>query len=186
MHSAFWPVGLAGSIPWFAALAGLLAAASPSMTQGVDIPVEPSTGRARRVLIVTGEDYAGHLWRETAPALAAALAEDPRLSVETLDDLTKLAGTPLGDYDAVVLHFKNYDRGVPGREAFDNLRGYVEGGGGLVLTHFACGAFREFRDEFVAVVGRVFQCVLGHDARVYANPGAAALLRRGVAWVAGL
>ena len=42
----------------------------------------------KRVLIVTGEDYKGHDWRATAPVLAAAIAEDPRLAVETVEGVT--------------------------------------------------------------------------------------------------
>jgi len=110
----------------------------------------------RRVLLVTGEDYAGHLWRETAPALAAALATDPRLAVEVHDDLTTLAGRDLSPYSAVVLHFKNYDPAVPGRQAFERLVRFSEAGGGLVLSHFACGAFEEYADEFEQLVGRVW------------------------------
>lgn len=109
-----------------------------------------------RVLIVTGEDYPGHKWRETAPVLQAELAKDPRLAVEVLTDLTLLASVRLGEYDAVVLHFKNYDPKVPGRKAYGNLAKYVEGGGGLVLLHFACGAFEEFKADFVNLAGRVW------------------------------
>ncbi len=109
-----------------------------------------------RVLIVTGEDYEGHLWPETAPALAEAIVGDARLDVTVTEDLTDLGLESLHDYDAVVLHFKNYDPAVPGREAFDNLCRFVDGGGGLVLVHFACGAFEEFRGEFAELAGRVW------------------------------
>ena len=34
--------------------------------------------------------------------------------------------------------------------------------------------------------GRVFHCLLGHDAEVYASPGARALYQRGIAWAAGM
>ncbi len=47
--------------------------------------------------------------------------------MEVLTDLTLLASVRLGEYDAVVLHFKNYDPKVPGRKAYDNLAKYVEG-----------------------------------------------------------
>jgi type 1 glutamine amidotransferase len=131
-------------------LLGLLAAA-PLACSAAD-EAFPS----RRVLLVTGEDYAGHLWQETAPALAASLAADPRLSVEVHDDLTTLATHDLSPYAAVVLHFKNYDPAVPGRQAFERLVRFSEAGGGLVLSHFACGAFEEYADEFEQLVGRVW------------------------------
>ena len=37
-----------------------------------------------------------------------------------------------------------------------------------------------------ATGGRVFHCLLGHDARVYETSGARALYQRGIAWAAGL
>ncbi len=122
------------------------------------------TVQGRRVLIITGEDYPGHTWKLTTPVLEAQYRLDPRLKVAVLDDLTKLASTPLADYNAVVMHFKNYDPQVPGRAAFDKLEKYVEDGGGLVLVHFACGAFQEFRTDFEKLAGRVWNPQLrGHD-----------------------
>lgn len=109
-----------------------------------------------RVLLVTGEDYAGHRWRETTPALREALEQDARMKVDVLDDLSKLAETDLAPYASVVLHFKNYDPKVPGRAGFDNLKQFVELGGGLVPVHFACGAFEEFKEEFEPLAGRVW------------------------------
>lgn len=110
----------------------------------------------RRVLIVTGEDYEGHDWRQTTPVLKAALEEDSRLRVEVLDDLEALGNKDLTPYAALILHFKNYDPQVPGRAGFDNLARFAENGGGLVLVHFACGAFEEFSDDFESLVGRVW------------------------------
>ena len=111
---------------------------------------------ARRVLIVTGEDYAGHRWQETTPVLEALIEEDPRLETEVLDDLTKLGATDLSPYAALVVHFKNYDPAVPGRAGLENLARFADSGGGLVLVHFACGAFEEHRGEWEELVGRVW------------------------------
>lgn len=121
-------------------------------------------GPPARVLLVTGEDYPGHLWQQTAPVVAALLAADPRLQVETVDDLNALRDLDLAARDVVVAHFKNYDPGVPGRAGFDALATFVANGGGLVLLHFACGAFQEFRDEFTRLAGRTWDPELrGHD-----------------------
>jgi type 1 glutamine amidotransferase len=118
---------------------------------------------ATRVLLVTGEDYPGHLWRETAPVLKAELAKDPRLAVELAEDLNVLRSPELGKYAAIVMHFKNYDAAVPGPEGQKNLEAFVKNGGGLVLVHFACGAFQEW-PEFVSIAGRVWDPKLrGHD-----------------------
>ena len=119
--------------------------------------VEKDTSEAKtRVLLVTGEDYPGHKWQDTAPALKAELEKHPQLSVALLTDLKQLASARLDKYDAVILHFKNYDPAVPGRQGFDNLAGYVKRGGGLMLVHFSCGAFEEFKSEFAALAGRVW------------------------------
>jgi type 1 glutamine amidotransferase len=121
---------------------------------------------ARRILIMTGEDYPGHKWKETTPVLKGQIAKDPRLAVDVAEDLTFLRSPRLHDYDAVVVHFKNYDPEVPGRSGFDNLAQFVERGGGVVLVHFACGAFQEFKDDFAKIAGRAWNPKMrGHDPR---------------------
>ncbi len=118
---------------------------------------------AKRVLLVTGQDYPGHKWQETAPVLAAALRADPRLGVTVTEDPATLAGPDLDSYDAIVLHFMNWEQPDPGPQARDNLRRFVEGGKGLVLVHFACGAFQDW-PEFANLAGRVWDPKLrGHD-----------------------
>ena len=119
-------------------------------------PAAEKSKDAARVLIVTGEDYPGHKWKETYPVLKAGLEEDSRLTVDVLADLKSLATVRLSDYDAVILHFKNYDANVPGRKGFDHLAEFVHGGGGLMILHFGCGAFEEFKEDFVKVAGRVW------------------------------
>jgi uncharacterized protein len=108
-----------------------------------------------RVLILTGEDH-HHNWKETTPVVKGFLEEDPRLTVDVLDDLSKISTTDFSPYGAVIIHFKNDDPAVPGRVAFDQINQYVRDGGGLVLLHFACGAFEEFRDDYENLVGRVW------------------------------
>src|SRR6056297_1120800 len=71
-------------------------------------PEPPSQQRAH-ILLVTGEDYPGHQWKKTFPVLKGELEKDARLTVDVLSDLNRLVDAPLADYDAVVLHFKNYD-----------------------------------------------------------------------------
>jgi len=121
---------------------------------------------AKRVLIVTGEDYPGHKWKLTTPVLKDQIAKDARLAVDVSEDLNTLRSPELHGYDAVVLHFKNYDPEVPGRAGFDNLAKFVERGGGVVLVHFACGAFQEFKDDFAKLAGRAWNPKMrGHDPR---------------------
>ena len=58
-------------------------------------------------------------------------------------------------------------------------------GKGLVLVHFACGAFQEW-PEFVELAGRVFHSVLGHDVEAFASPDVKRLFRNACAWGAWL
>lgn len=117
----------------------------------------------KRVLIVTGIDYPGHKWPETAPVLAEGLGQDARLEVRVVEDPKFLASPELDTYDAVVLHFMDWEQPDPGAEARANLRAFVENGGGMTVVHFACGAFQEW-PEFRDLAGRVWDPALrGHD-----------------------
>jgi len=109
-----------------------------------------------RVLLVTGIDYPGHLWRQTAPVLAGALQKDPRLTVFTVEDPSFLDSEAINKYDLVVLHFENWEQPGPGARARENLRQFVEGGKGLLLLHFACGAWHDEWPEFAVLAGRVW------------------------------
>jgi type 1 glutamine amidotransferase len=68
-------------------------------------------------------------------------------------------------YDALVLHFMNWESPAPGPEARENLRQFVSGGKGLMLVHFACGAFQDW-PEFRNLAGRSYDPKLPpHDPR---------------------
>ncbi len=122
---------------------------------------EPATAAAAltnqaRVLIITGVDYPGHHWRETAPVLAQALRQDQRLEVVTVEDPNFLDSSALQRYDLVVLHFQNWQQTGPGERARENLRQFVNSGKGLALVHFACGAWHGEWPEFEKLAGRVW------------------------------
>lgn len=115
------------------------------------------------VLILTGNDYPGHKWKETTPVLEKALAADARLKITVVDQPDFLKSPDLHKYKVVVLHWMNWKTPDPGTEARANLQKFVENGGGLVMVHFACGAFQEW-PEFVKIAGRVWDPKLrGHD-----------------------
>jgi type 1 glutamine amidotransferase len=125
---------------------------------------KPDSRAAKRVVILTGDDYPAHLWRVTGPEFAAILRADPRLEV-TISESPHLLGSPmLAAYDAVFLHFKNYHNRLPTSEAvWNNLESYVQAGGGLVIAHFGCGAMQEW-NGFVKTAGRVWDPnKRGHD-----------------------
>jgi type 1 glutamine amidotransferase len=143
-----------GALFIFAAGCGQIHAASATA---------PRETPKKKVLIVTGVDYPGHKWKLTSPVLAKAIAADKRLSVTITEDPNDLATKRLGDYDVIVLHFMNWEIPDPGPKARTNLNNAVQNGTGLVLVHFACGAFQEW-PEFVKLAGRVWDPKLrGHD-----------------------
>ena len=105
------------------------------------------TGRALveppiRALILTGHNYPGHRWKETTPVIRAALEQDPRISVSVSTDIEDLARRKLTDHDVLILNYCNWKQPAglseAGRRVFVN---YLSEGGGLVLVHFANGAW---------------------------------------------
>ena len=126
------------------------------------MPAPQDTARTN-VLIVTGVDHPAHKWRQTAPLLAGILAKDKRLEVRIVKDPHQLASPTLHKYDVVVLHFMDWKVPSPGPKARENFKKFVEAGGGLVLVHFACGAWQDW-PKFVKIAGRVWNPKLrGHD-----------------------
>lgn len=109
-----------------------------------------------RILLVTGVDYPGHVWRQTAPVLRELLEQDARFSVSVVEDPHLLDSAVLTNYASVVLHFQNWEVPGPGPAARENLKRFVENGGGLVLTHFACGAWYGEWPEFKNLAGRAW------------------------------
>ena len=126
----------------------------------------PDKKADKRVLIVTGVDIASHKWQKTAPLLAAALDAEARLAVDVVETPAFLASPRLADYETIVLHFKDDKKSDPGPGARENLRKTVaEGGKGLVLVHFACGAFQGW-SEFAKLAGRTWNPKFrAHDPR---------------------
>ncbi|MFH1741595.1 MAG: ThuA domain-containing protein [bacterium] len=122
----------------------------------------PAEAPPIRVLIVTGCDYPGHVWRETTPEVRAALQEDPRFEVFVCED-PEIMATPMHErYDVMVLHYCNWEQPMPRQAVLDGLAESVENGMGLVVLHFTCGAFPEW-PEFVKIIGRVWDRERGHD-----------------------
>jgi type 1 glutamine amidotransferase len=119
----------------------------------------------KRVLLVTGIDYPGHPWRETAPALRRLFEEDQRLRVTVIEDPLVLEAPVTSEFDVIVLHFMNWERPSPGPAARANLERFLREGKGLMLVHFACGAWQDW-PGFKTLAGRVWDPALrGHDPR---------------------
>ena len=148
-----------------ALLWGTATAADPT-PQPVPYSGPPATApQPIHVLLITGVDHPAHQWRQTAPALAEGLRHDPRMDVRILEDPHFLDSAAINRYDVIVLHFMNWKESDPGDAARANLKRFVEGGKGLVVVHFACGAFEDWPD-FVNLAGRVWNPKLRpHDPR---------------------
>jgi type 1 glutamine amidotransferase len=148
----------------YAAVLGVLVlfAAGCSQIHAASAESQSETPK-KKVLIVTGVDYPGHKWKLTAPVLSKAIAADKRLDVTITAEPNDLASDTLGDYDVIVLHFMDWEVPDPGPKARANLKRVVQNGKGLVLVHFACGAFQEW-PEFGKLAGRAWDPKLrGHD-----------------------
>jgi len=137
---------------------------APSVVNELFLLKRKSEEMRKRILIVTGDDYEGHLWRETGPAFAEILRADPRLEVSISESPAVLGASFMKHYDAVLLHFKDYADRLPlGERVRAGLDRFVSEGGGLIVAHFGCGAFQEW-DGFVRVAGRVWDPALRpHD-----------------------
>ena len=139
----------------------------PAITQAPPKPQavmpSPKDPGKTNVLIVTGVDYPGHKWKQTAPVLAKILAKDKRMEIQTVEDPHLLSSPALGKYDVLVVHFMNWKVPSPGSEARANFKKFVSEGGGLVFVHFACGAWQGW-DEFGKIAGRAWNPKMrGHD-----------------------
>jgi len=139
---------------WFVLFASLLLSGA-ARSFAADVSAAPTSSKSR-ILLVTGIDYPGHLWRQTAPVLVSALSKDPRLEAFTVEDPQFLDSAAITNYALIVLHFQNWQRPGPDQRARENLRRFVENGGGLALVHFACGAWHDEWPEFEKLAGRVW------------------------------
>ncbi|MBL7219616.1 MAG: ThuA domain-containing protein [Phycisphaerae bacterium] len=128
------------------------------------MPVPKDTSKTN-VLIVTGVDYPGHKWKLTAPVIAAFLAKDKRMEVQIVADPHQLSSAMLHKYDVVVVHFMNWKVPAPNKAARENFSKFIEAGGGMVMVHFACGAWQDW-PGFVKIAGRIYNPKFrGHDRR---------------------
>ena len=146
----------------FCLFATCLFTLSASATATAQEPTK--TEKPVRVLIVTGVDYEGHFWKQTAPAVQKALELDRRLDARIVEDPEFLASPVISDYDVIFLHFKNYQRFRRNKEIRDNLVSLVQKGKGLVAIHLACGAFEDW-PEYANLVGKVLDKKSEHDPR---------------------
>jgi type 1 glutamine amidotransferase len=93
-------------------------------------------------LILTGFHHPDHPWQETTPVIKEALESDGNIIAEVSTDIEDLSRLNLKKYDFLVLNYCNWEKpeGLSDRskEAFVK---YLKNGGGLLIIHFANGAW---------------------------------------------
>ncbi len=106
------------------------------------IPARAGTRDHVRGLIMTGHHHPGHPWEETTPVIRQALEKDSRIRVDVSTDVEDLKRIDPGDYDFLVLNYCNWKRpdGLSD-ESKKAFVAYLKAGGGLLIIHFANGAF---------------------------------------------
>lgn len=130
----------------------------------LNAPAVKETKERIRVLVVTGVDHPAHNWKTSAPAVRAVLEKDHRCEVRIIEDPELLADEEMFQYDVVCLHFRN-DRPLRREKQIRaNLTKFVQEGRGLMVLHFACGAFGDW-PQYSDLAGRVWDKKNTHDPR---------------------
>jgi uncharacterized protein len=138
--------------PWLALLlSGLCPVAAPAADPAVN------------AVIITGENtFAGHKWAETSAALKEILEQNRGFRVTVQADPNFLASNDLFRFDVAVLDFRNEKPLAKDEQARANLVKFLGQGRGLVLVHWASGAFPDW-PEYANIAGRCQQ--RKHDVR---------------------
>ncbi|MCY2963403.1 MAG: ThuA domain-containing protein, partial [Planctomycetota bacterium] len=99
--------------------------------------------RPIRVLMFAGNDaHKWHNWEKTTPAIKSLLERDKRIQVDVTFDIEDLARKPLKDYHVIVQNYVNWhDPTALSAESRTAFVRFLENGGGLILPHFANGAY---------------------------------------------
>lgn len=98
-------------------------------------------GEPIRAVIVSGNNHPAHRWPETNAALLDILSADLRMQPKVVGDPEFLAHHSLHEFDLVVLNYCNWKRPGLSDAAKENFLEFLRSGGGLVIVHFANGAF---------------------------------------------
>lgn len=118
---------------------------------------------AVRLLILTGHQHPAHDWKSTTRALQDVLALDPRIAVTVEHDTEFLARKELAGFDVLLLNYMNHERPGLSAAAKEGLLRFVGDGKGLVVLHFANGAFGDWPD-YRKLARRVWvDKMSGHD-----------------------
>lgn len=93
-------------------------------------------------LILTGSQHPAHPWQETTALIKNALEKNAPFHVDVSTTIHDLYQYDLTDYDVLVMNYCNWNN--PG-QLHDSAKArtirYLENGGGMMIIHFANGAF---------------------------------------------
>lgn len=116
---------------------------------GIEVPyytdrqvTERLYGKKFKGLILTGNNYPGHLWEETTPIIKEAVEENSSIHIDVSTNINDLNQYDLRDYEVIIFNYCNWEDPDPLWQGSKvALEEYVESGGGLMFIHFANGAF---------------------------------------------
>lgn len=133
--------------------------ATSAHAQAAQNPPKP-----KRAVVVTGENsYNGHVWKDTSVELKNILdAGKSFAEVKIEPDPNFIADPAFLTYDVAVFDFRNANPLAMEAQVEANLLKFLSQGRGLVVIHWANGAF-PYWPEYVNIVGRAQQSV--HDRR---------------------
>ncbi|MCX6366923.1 MAG: ThuA domain-containing protein [Armatimonadetes bacterium] len=106
-----------------------------------------------RVQILTGRHHPAHNWQQTTPALQEILSTDKRVQTTVCENPEALE---LINTDVLVLNYCNWESTSLSQGKRTQLLNFVRSGGGLVLVHFANGAWRDWPEYFGGLARRVW------------------------------
>ncbi|RKN80501.1 ThuA domain-containing protein [Paenibacillus ginsengarvi] len=111
-----------------------------SLLNGPAAPARP----LYTLLLSGNERHKWHNWERTEPLIKEILHEDVSVAVTSIFDPAPLAEWDLSAFDVILLNYCNWHDAVGlglDERAKQNLMRFMEQGGGLVVLHFANGAF---------------------------------------------
>jgi len=99
-------------------------------------------GTSMKGLLLTGRHHPGHPWQETTPLIREALEKEELIHMDISLNIEDLHQYDLRDYDFLVLNYCNWEdqRGLSDAAKTAFVK-YLRAGGGLIVVHFANGAF---------------------------------------------
>jgi type 1 glutamine amidotransferase len=112
-------------------------------TQGAERAVVKPGKTAINVLLMAGNDaHQWHNWQKTTPRIKELLEQDSRIRVDVTQQAEDLAKLDHARYGVLVLNYCNWKDPAPLSDAAKRgLTNWLNTGGGVLVVHFANGAF---------------------------------------------